>query len=282
MPDLPFRYSALPGRPALEWPNGARVAFYVAVNVEHFEVGKPGLSLEPNLAQLFPDPLNYGWRDYGARVGIWRLIDAFDRIGLPVTAMLNSDVCTEYPEIVAAGRERSWSWVGHGKNNSTLPAGMSAEEERAYIAAVLDEIERGTGTRPRGWLGPALSETYETAHVLADLGVTYVLDWGNDDQPYPLDVRAGKLLSVPYGAELNDIPAFVIHGWTAPNFAEAIVDQVDTLEPGRVFGLGLHPFLSGQAYRCKHVERALAHVVSHDDVWVTTCDEIAEWYLKSS
>ena len=283
----PYRYSPLPERPRLTWPNGARLAVYVTVNIEYYESGKPALSLFPGTASFTPDPLNEGWRDYGPRVGIWRLIDVFDRLEIPVTAAVNSDVCHEYPQIIEAGIRRGWAWVAHGKNNSTLQAGMDEETERAYVADVLATLEAATGARPRGWLGPALTETAATLRILADLGLDYVLDWAHDDQPAPLDLPSGRLVTLPYSSELNDIPAFVLHGMTGAEFAGEIVSAFDALyaaseATGLVLSIGLHPFLVGQPQRIGHLERALEHIRGRDDVWLTTADAIAAAYLEQA
>ena len=159
VPRLPFDYSPLPHRQQIDLPDGARVGVYILVNVEYFEPGKPALSLYAGTASFPVDPLNYGWRDYGPRVGIWRIFDLLDKYGIVASAALNSDVCEHYPEIIDAGRARKWAWVAHGKNNSTLQGGMEEAEERAYLRDVVEVIEQSTGARPQGWLGPSLTET---------------------------------------------------------------------------------------------------------------------------
>jgi len=288
MSDRPYRHSPLPQRPKLEWPNGARLAVYVALNVEHYERGKPAIALFQGTTSFQPDPLNEGWRDYGPRVGIWRLVDAFDRLAMPVTAALNSDACGEYPEIVAAGVERGWAWVAHGKNNTTLQVGMDEQTERAYLRDVVETIEQATGVRPRGWLGPALTETPNTPRLLAELGLTYLLDWSHDEQPAPFDAGGAPMLTVPYASELNDIPAFVLHHQTGAQFAEAIVDALEVMlapakQPtGLVLGIGVHPFLVAQPQRIAHFERALEHVVGREGVWATTAEAIADAYLAQA
>ncbi len=234
---------------------------------------------------LAPDPLNYGWRDYGPRVGIWRLIDSLDRHGLRASVLLNSDVVARYPQIIEAGRARDWAWVAHGKNNSMFQAGMSPDEERALLAEIVDAIEKGVGRRPRGWLGPALTETFQTPRLLADLGLSYVLDWCADDQPFPLRVPDRQMLSVPYSIELNDITMFVGKSLSGPDFYQMVVDQLDQLRAdgetaGRVMALCLHPFIINQPFRHKYLDRALEHVAAAEDVWLTTTDEIAEWYVQ--
>ncbi|MCK2241822.1 MULTISPECIES: polysaccharide deacetylase family protein [unclassified Crossiella] len=285
MDNPPFAYSPIVDRPPLHWPGGARVAFYLGVNVEHYLVDQPSTSIFAGTTHLSPDPLNYGWRDYGPRVGIWRLIKTLDRLGLRASVLLNSDVAQRYPQIIEAGRERDWTWLAHGKNNSTLQADMTVEEERAYLTEVVDTIEAHTGRRPRGWMGPALTETFQTPRLLAELGLGYLLDWTNDDQPYPLTVPG--LLSVPYSVELNDIGLFLGKSLSGPEFVRVVKDQFDQLyadsaDSGRVMALALHPFVINQPFRHRYLEEALEYVVNHPGVWLTTSDEIAEHYRSVS
>lgn len=282
-----YSYSPIVSRPKIEWPDGKRLAFWLGVNIEHYEVDKPSTSLFPGTATLVPDPLNYGWRDYGVRVGIWRMIEAFDRLGLRASVALNSDVCSRYPQIIEAGVQRNWSWLAHGKNNSTFQAFMTPDEERAYLRDVVDTIERATGARPRGWLGPALTETLHTPELLAELGLTYVSDWCADDQPFPLNVQAGPMIGVPYSIEVNDIPLFVGKSLSGEDYYQIVVDQFDQLyeegeTSGRVMCLALHPFVISQPFRHKYMVKALEYICSHDGVWKTTGDEIADWYFKHS
>jgi peptidoglycan/xylan/chitin deacetylase (PgdA/CDA1 family) len=279
-----FDHSPIVRRPRVELPDGKRLAVWVGINVEHYRFGQQALSLAPFTAQLVPDPLNHGWRDYGARVGLWRLADLLQRHGFPVSAITNSAVFEHYPEVAEEGRARGWAWVGHGVDNSSWWVGMGADDERAALKQIVSAFEGATGAAPRGWLGPALTSTENTTALLAELGFSYSLDWANDDQPYPLNVPSGRLLSLPYASEVNDIPAFVIHHHTGEQFAQSVVDQFDQLyEEGadslRVMGIGLHPFLVGQPFRARAFARALEHIASHDDVWLATSDEIADWAL---
>ncbi|MGA4846469.1 polysaccharide deacetylase family protein [Streptomyces sp. G5(2025)] len=280
-----FDYSPIVGREPIRWPGGARVACYIGVNVEHYQVDRPSTSIFAGTAGLAPDPLNYGWRDYGPRVGIWRLIESLDRHGMRPSVMLNSAVCDRYPQIIEAGRARDWAWIAHGRDNSTFQADMSDEEERAYLSDVVHTIERATGKRPRGWLGPALTETFATPALLAELGVTYVLDWSNDDQPYRLNVPG--MLSVPYAIELNDISLFVGRHLSGPDFVTIVKDQLEQLyaeaaDSGRVMALVVHPFIIGQPFRHKYLDQALAHLANHPGVWLTTSDEIADHYARTT
>jgi allantoinase len=278
-----YSHSPIIKRPKLELPNNARVAFWVGLNVEHFELGKPSTSIHGTTAGLVPDPLNHGWRDYAPRVGIWRLMEIFDKHGIRASVLLNSDVCKQYPEIIEEGNKRGWVWLAHGKNNSTLQAGMELEQERAYLTDIVNTIKKSTGKQPKGWLGPALSETFNTPDLLEELGVRYTCDWCADDQPFKLNTKGGKMISVPYSIEVNDIPLFVGKSLSGQDFYQLVCDQFDVLyeegkKTGRVMCLALHPFVVGQPFRSKYLDKALAYITSHRDVWLPTSDEIADWY----
>ena len=277
-----YNYSPIVSRPKLTWPNGARLAFYVGLNIEHYQVDKPSTSIFGGTAMLKPDPLNYGWRDYGVRVGIWRMMEALDKHNMRASVLLNSTVCKHYPQIIDAGRKRNWAWLAHGQDNSTFEAGMSAEEERKYLKEVVDTISAATGHDIKGWLGPALTETFETPRLLRELGLTYILDWCADDQPFPINVPG--MISVPYSIEINDVSLFVGKSLSGEAFYQIVVDQFDQLykegaQSGRVMALCLHPFIISVPFRQKYLERALAYIAGHDGVWLTTSDEIAAHYI---
>jgi peptidoglycan/xylan/chitin deacetylase (PgdA/CDA1 family) len=276
-----FTYTPIIERPPIAWPGGARVAFYLGLNIEHYQVDKPSTSIFGGTAGLTPDALNYGWRDYGARVGIWRMIESLDRHGVRASALVNSDVFRRYPQIVQAGIQRNWSWVAHGRDNSTFQAGMTRDEELAYLTEIVETIAAATGRRPRGWLGPALTETFETPSLLAELGLDYTLDWTNDDQPYAIEVPG--MFSVPYSIEMNDVTMFVSKSYTGPDFLQAVKDQLDQLyedaaDSGRVMALCVHPFSVSQPFRHKYFDQALEYISGHEGVWLATSDEIVESY----
>jgi len=163
---------------------------------------------------------------------------------------------------------------------------MSLEEERRYLTEVINTIEQNTGQRPNGWLGPALSETFNTPDLLAELGLTYLCDWCCDDQPFPMHVKQEKMISVPYSIEVNDITLFIVKGLSGPEFYQLLVDQFDVLyeeaatRGGRVMSMGLHPFIVNQPFRHKYLDKALEYITEHDKVWLTTSDEIADWYFE--
>jgi peptidoglycan/xylan/chitin deacetylase (PgdA/CDA1 family) len=236
--------------------------------------------------QFVPDVLNYSWRDYGVRVGIWRLMEVLEKHGIKGTVALNADVCANYPRIIEEGKKLGWEWMGHGTNNSTIINKQSEEEERKLIAGIADTITKATGRKPRGWLGPALTESHRTLDILAENGFDYVGDWVNDEQPYPLKVRRGRLISIPYSIEINDIPCFLDAHRSAEEFERMIVDQFDGLyedgaKTGRVMAICLHPFLIGHPFRAKYLDRALAHIRRHQEVWFATGAEIVDAYLAA-
>lgn len=281
-----YGYSAINHRQRLEWPGGAQLAVWVGLNIEHYEIDKPSTSIHTNTATLVPDPLNYGWRDYAPRVGIWRTMEILDKHGIRASVLLNSDVCRHYPEIISEGNKRNWVWLAHGKNNSILQADMSREEERRYLTEVVDTIRDSTGKQPLGWLGPALSETFNTPQLLSEQGITYTCDWCSDDQPFPVRLKsAKKMISVPYSIEVNDVPLFVGKSLSGPDFCQILKDQFDVLyqegaRSGRVMAVALHPFVTGLPFRSKYLDEALGYITNHDKVWLTTSDEIANWYYE--
>lgn len=278
------RYAYVPvgEQPLTRWPGDARVALWVIPNIEHFrfddrEFGGDGRG-------TVPDVPRFSERDYGNRVGVWRIMDVLDTYGVRATVALNSDVCLYEPDIIAAGNERHWEWMGHGHTNSSRLTGLDAGEERQVIADVLQTIERTTGTRPKGWLGPGRQENVRTPDILAEAGLSYVVDWNADDVLIPLKVRTGRLVAMPYSG-LSDKSAFAGAGWEAKSFYEMIRDQFDVVyEQGatrpQVLSIALHPYLTGRAFRTKWLDEALAYITGHDRVWVTTGSEIVDCYLQ--
>ena len=281
-----YDFAPVVDRSVSPFPGNERVAVVIYINIEHFPEDRPGPSIVPHTAQLKPDPLNYGWRDYGQRVGIWRLMEKLDGFGVPASVCLNSDVCREYPRIVEEGVKRRWDFMGHGRNNTEIVNGLSLEEEASLIDETLATIAEATGEKPKGWLSPFLTQTHATPDLLAERGIEFLCDFTCDDLPFEMDVKKGSLLGMPYSVECNDLPAVLTLGTSAEDFGRLIRDQFDILyEEGaripRVLPVALHPFIIGQAFRMKHFAAALAHIVSHSDVWVTTGGEINRWYRRN-
>ena len=281
-----FEYSPIVDRPTLRWPNGARVALWVIPNIEHFLFDRASTSISDATYALKPDVLNFSWRDYGVRVGIWRMMDIMARYGIRGTVALNADVCAEYPRIIEEGKKLGWEWMGHGTTNSILLSRLAEAEERALIKEAVTTIGKAVGKSPRGWLSPALSESVHTLDILAENGIEYVGNWVNDDQPYPMRVKKGRMFSMPYSSEINDIPALLGLHQSPERFGQMICDQFDVLyedgvKTGRVMSICLHPFLVGHPHRSKYFAKALAHITSRQEVWLATGSEILDWYIKN-
>ena len=275
-----YEYSGIRGRPVYDWPNGNRLAVYVALNLEHFAFGEGlGAELAPSGPQ--PDVLNYAWREWGNRVGAWRLLSLFEQLELPVSVLANSAMYDLAPDLMGAFRQRGDEMVGHGRTNSEKQGVLSEADERALIAHATEVLARHEGKPPEGWLGPWISESRLTPSLLQEAGYGYLLDWCMDDQPVWFRTRRGRILSVPYPQELNDIPMIVARRIEGAVFADMIIDQFDEmLEQSReaplVMGIALHPYIVGQPHRLRHLRRALAHIAARrEDVWITTAGAIA-------
>lgn len=282
-----FDYSPIIRRPRLEPPDGKRLAVWFGVAIEHFVYGQPSISIHQFTENFVPDPLNYGWRDYGNRVGVWRLTELLERYGIPVTAITNSAVFDNYPPIAEEGRARGWTWVAHGETNSRLHVGLDRDAEKGFLERIVAKFESSVGVRPKGWVGPALTSTPNTLELLAELGFDYTLDWNNDDQPYPFKTETGRIVAIPQSSEVTDMDAFIVHHQTGEEFAQSVINQFDCLYTEaentlRVMGIPLHTFVVGQPFRARPFERSLEYIASHEDIWLTTPDEIAAWYLKET
>jgi peptidoglycan/xylan/chitin deacetylase (PgdA/CDA1 family) len=206
-----------------------------------------------------------------------------DRHGIRASVLLDSAVAEHYPQIVRAGIARNWVWLAHGRTNSILHTGMAVDEERQLLSDIMNTIAAATGERPHGWMGPGLTETFQTPALLAELGLNYVLDWTNDDQPYPLTMPG--LISLPYSVELNDLLLFT-RGVTGPEFVQIVKDQYEQLraeseQSGRVMALALHPFVIGQPFRHKYLDQALEYLAAQPDIWLATSDDIAEHFHRT-
>ena len=284
----PFKYRPIKGRPKLVWPNGARIALWVNPNVEFFALDDvmPGNLNErvPRDRAHIPNVRNWSVRDYGNRVGVWRLMEVLTRYGIRASAALNSEVCVHHPEIVQEMMRLGWELIGHNQTNAKRLTEMPPDQERAAILATLETIEQASGTRPVGWLGAGLAETWHTLDHLAEAGIRYVCDWVNDDQPYTMEIGTPRLVSLPYSVQINDVPAYFDFKQSVPEFEQMIRRQFDVLyregaESGRVMAIAVHPFVTGQPHRIVALERALDHICAHDGVWKATGGEIVQHYL---
>jgi allantoinase len=277
----PFPYSPIIDRPRLEWPGGAHVALWIIPNIEYFSLEERPGGYGPGKA---PDVVMWSERDYGNRVGVFRLMDVLDKYGIRGTVALNSNLCAEHPRIIEEGEKRKWEWMGHNESNTRRLNEAAPGEETRIIRNTLATIEKATSKRPKGWLSSGLQETWDTLDLLGANGCEYVADWTNDDQPYRMTLDGGKpLISVPYSQELNDKPAFDKHNFTAAQFQEMICRQFDVLyregaQSGRVMAIALHPYLTGVPHRIGALDKALEYICKHDGVWKATGAEIARHY----
>ena len=281
-----YDYSPITARKAYTWPGGARLAVYIGLNLEHFAFGEGlGAELAPGGPQ--PDVLNYAWRDYGNRVGAWRMRDLFDALDMPVSLLTNSAMYDYAPELMDAFRARGDEMVGHGRTNSERQSVLDRAKEAALIAEATQVLTQAEGAAPKGWLSPWIAESHHTPDLLVEAGYGYTLNWCMDDQPVWMQTSAGKLLSIPYPQEVNDIPSIVARKDSAAQFADMIIDNFDemleqSIAQPLVMGIALHPYLVGQPYRLRHLRRALRHICAQrDQIWLTRSGEIHDYCRHS-
>ena len=269
-----YDYSAITQRPDYDWPNGTRLAVYVALNIEQFRFGEgKGAAIAP------PDQAHshsvFSWRDYGNRVGIWRLLELLDELNFPAQAQLNTAVYEHCPEIPVALRERGIEVLGHGITNSDEQGDLPEVQERELIAQVTDIISKHEGAMPLGWMSPWISNSEHTADLLQEQGYRYFMDWTSDDQPIWMRTRAGRILSMPYPIECNDTRGIVWYRYTSAEFADMLIDAFDemleqSVRQPLVCPISLHPFVTGRPYRIRHLRRALEHIAANRErIWLT-------------
>ena len=279
-------YSPIVDRPPLEWPGGARVAFWVAPNIEHYEyLPDYDGARDPWPRMPSPDVKHYAYRDYGNRIGFWRMLEVLDAHHVKCGVSLNLAVLEHFHEIARAMVERDWDFMSHGLYNTRYLYSYDEDRERDFYRDCIETLKRHTGKRLKGMLGPALSGTARTPDLMAEAGLIYHADWVHDDQPVPIRVAAGKLISVPYSIELNDAPSFRT-SYEGDYFARICKAQFDQLyqegeASGRVMCIALHPYVIGQPHRIRYLDEILGYILSHEGVWQATGDEIAEYYIAN-
>lgn len=274
-------------KPTFSWPGGKTLAIWVIPNVEVWHFDSTAGGAIGSTSPVAPDVMNYAWREYGMRVGLWRIAEAMDSLGIRATVALNSGVCEEFPKAIEQMKKLKWEFMGHGITNSqNLSSKMNFDEENELVQTVVRVIEQATGKKPRGWLGPGLAESFNTPDILAAHGIEYVGDWNNDDQPYPMKVKKGNLTALPYSLELNDMTLLFRRGYTGDQYLKVLTDQFDTLyneskKLPKAMGVPLHPFLAGQPWRTKYLSQALAQMQKQPGVWFATGSEILDAYRSS-
>jgi allantoinase len=280
-------YSSIKDRPRLALPGGARLVVWVIVNVEEWNPREtmPRTVLTPPAGgSPSPDIPNWAWHEYGNRVGFWRFIEVFDNLRIPAALAINGSAIPAYQPVARAALDRGWEFIGHGfgqKNMQKVP------DEREDIAKTTAVIHQFTGKKPRGWLGPGLTETWDTPDILAEEGYEYVCDWVLDDQPVVLKTRGGTIVSVPYTQECNDVAMMLIQHHPAAEYRNRAIDQFEQLyadakDSARIMALVVHPYIMGVPHRLRYFREALEHIQSRSDVVFWTGEQILDWYLSVS
>jgi peptidoglycan/xylan/chitin deacetylase (PgdA/CDA1 family) len=285
LPTERLDYSPIAQRKKLVLPGGARLALWVIVNVEEWDINEtmPRTVLTPPAGgSPMPDIPNWAWHEYGNRVGFWRMLEVFDDLGVPAVLAINGSAIARYTAIVDAAKERNWEFIGHGFSQKNM---QKVADEKSDIAKTSAAIKEATGRNPRGWLGPGLTETWETPDLLAEAGYDYVCDWVLDDQPVRLKTRGGKsIVNLPYTQECNDVAMMLIQHHKASEYFDRALDQFEQLyrdarDSARVMALVVHPYIMGAPHRLKYFRNALAHIRGHQDVVCWTGEQILDWYL---
>jgi allantoinase len=278
-----YDYAPITCRRGFSWPDGSRLAVYFALGLEQYHFGE-GMTENLVTGMSPPDVLNTSWRDYGNRVGAWRILECFEQLGLPLAILLNSALCEHAPELVEACRGAKCELIAHGYSNSDTLTGMTETQESAYLRQVSEQMRRASGLAPAGWASPWIAETPLTPDLLQETGYEYLLDWCMDDQPVWIRTRRGRILSVPYSQELNDSSAIIGRQVDANDFASMIIDQFDEMRQTRgdqplVMSVILHSFISGQPFRLRALRRALEHIAqARAGLWLTQPGAIARQY----
>ena len=290
-----YDWSPISGRPPLRWPNGARVALCVIVSLESVQWQPPedaflppSFLVQPGCYPAIPDIHETSHHEYGNRVGVFRVMRVLDKYGIKGTAALDAGIAERYPFIVGQCQQRGWEFIGHGVSFSQMiTERMTEQEEREHIRRCLDAVERATGQAPMGWVGADYGESTRTVGLLAEMGVRYVCDWPNDEQPYTMKVPKGQMVSLPVMLELDEVythrgRTVSIHDWR--RMVTEAFDRLnqDGASSGRLLVLNLHPYLIGQPYRIKYLDQALGHIMGQQGVWAATGREIVEWYLHQN
>lgn len=292
---MQYDYAPLPARGRLEWPNGARLALIVTLNLEYWDLTKP--TDKPYYAggpPVLPDPLpgnvpdfhNYSWREYGQRVGLWRMIECFDRAGVPASCTMNAKMGLERRPAVQAAIDRGWELVAHNFEQGDLLTNYHDDRaaEQKLIRETLAVYERVVGRKAKGWLSSSLRGTANTVDILAEEGLVFFCDYMNDDQPYLIRTPHGPVVATPYSVEINDFTLFHRRGLSTGAVLDILKEQFDELyregaASGRLMNIGLHPHVAGHPYRIRALREFLDYAKAHDGVWWATREAVATWYL---
>jgi allantoinase len=283
LPSERLAYSAIPNRQPLRLPLGARMAVWTIINVEAWDAEQPmprTVITPPAGGSPIPDIPNWCWHEYGNRVGFWRLLKIYDEFEIPGVLNINGTAIAAYPDIVRAAAERNWEFVGHGLTQTNM---QKVADEAHAVAKTAELIAEITGKRPRGWLGPGLTETWETPDILKAAGYDYVADWVLDDQPVWLETKSGPILSLPYTQECNDVAMMLIQHHKASEFYDRTIDQfeqiyADAEDSARIMAISVHPYIMGAPHRTKYFRRIFERIRRRPDVLFWTGEQILDWF----
>ena len=279
-------YSAIVDREKLQLPGDARLVVWPIVNVENWDIERPmprTVLSPPGGQTLVPDLPNWAWQEYGMRVGFWRVLEALESRDIKATLSINGSVCDVYPRLAQAAHAAGWEFMGHSYVQRPMHL---VEDQRAAMRQTVEAIKKITGTRPRGWLGPGLTETFETPELLVEEGFEYVADWVLDDHPLELATKAGTLYNIPYTVELNDIPMMMIQNHKAAEFYDRAMDQFERLyaegaDDARIMAIAVHPYIIGVPFRINYLEKVLDDLRAKPGVVFWTGDQILDWYKSA-
>lgn len=282
-PSERVEFSAIVDRPPMELPGKARIIVWTIVNFEVWDISRPmARQVLPTPAgqTLLPDVPNWSWHEYGMRVGAWRFFELYERLGLRPTLSANARICEDYTRVASEAREQGWEFMGHAYDQMPI---HKSEDQRGMIHRSMDIMENFTGQRPVGWLGPGLTQTFETPELLAEAGVKYIGDWVYDDEPTVISTDEGPLVTLPYTVELNDIPTMIVQHHESGYWKTRCCDQFDRLwqegaERPRIMAIAIHPYISGQPHRIRYLEEVYDHINAHEGVLHWNGREIYEWF----
>ena len=284
-----YQWSPINRRGALHWPDGARIALCVVVTLEKMEWEAPPGSFTSSLAgglgdRPFPDYARVSHREYGHRVGIFRVLDVLEKHGIRPTVAIDAMTAEANPYLVAHCRQRGAEIIGHGISVSRMITGrMTEEDEEEYVNSSVEALRRAADVSPQGWLGPEHGESERTPGILAAAGISYVCDWVNDERPYRMTTAQGELHALPLMLELDDVNALWDRKVPVDRYARLLEESFDGLyeesqESGLLMAFNLHPWLIGQPFRIGYLDQALGHMVRRQGVWPATGSEITEWF----
>jgi allantoinase len=283
LPRERVKYSAIVDRPPLKLPDHARIVVWTIVNLEVWEIARamPRQILPaPTGVSPLPDVPNWSWHEYGMRVGFWRFHSLYQRLGIRPTVAINARVCEDYQRVARACNDAGWEFMAHSYEQGPI---QNEKDQPAMIARTLDTIERFTSKRPLGWLGPGLTQTYDTPEYLAAAGIKYIADWVYDDEPTEIATAHGPLVALPYSVECNDITLMAVQHHEAAYWTRKCIDAFDRLyqesaQRPKFLAIAIHPYISGQPSRIKYHEAVYEYISSFPGVVHWNGEQILEWY----